>query len=202
MKWAILLAAMIGLGLAFMLRDVKTLKDSLEHEGPAPRLALARSGNEGAPAQPGDPPSTAQVYYQYVSETGAVRFAGRLEDVPEDKRATAGRVEMSGPPPGTRREAREARERASSTRRARRVAQLPEVTIYTTSLCPYCRSAMRYMDSIGQPYTNRDVEADLEAYGEYMEKAGGREGVPLIDVNGRIMQGWDRDRLDELLGRS
>ncbi len=202
MKWAILIAVMLAFGLAFMLRDVNMLQGlgELELQSASPR-ALAPAETEREPS-PADPPAIKNVYYQYVSETGAVRFSSRLEDVPEDKRATAGRVEMSGTPPSSRREAREARERASSTRRASRVAQRPRVTIYTTSTCPYCRSAMRYMDSIGQPYTNRDVEVDPGAYGECMEKTGGREGVPVIDVDGRIMQGWDRDRLDALLGRS
>ena len=131
-----------------------------------------------------------------------MRFATSLEKVPPEKRAAAGRVRMDGPPPTSRREAREARDSRAAVQRPTAPPGPPTVTIYTMSTCPYCRSAMRYMDKIGQPYTNRDVERDPDAYEDYLDKTGGRAGVPVIDVDGKILQGWDRDRLDALLGRS
>ncbi len=196
MKWAILILFMVGLGLTFLLRDVRQLEARTDRSpSSAPHAeALAsepRHGDSGA----------GHVYYQYTSDTGEVRFATSLENVPPEKRATAGRVRMQAPPPTSRREAQEARDRSSGVDRATAL-ELPTVTIYTSATCPYCRSAMRYLDKIGQPYTNRDVERDQDAYRDYLRKTGGREGVPVIDVDGQILQGWDRDRLDTLLGRS
>ncbi len=73
------------------------------------------------------------------------------------------------------------------------------VVVYTMQACPYCWAALAYLDDIGQPYVNRDVERDPGAYAEYMAKTAGNPGVPVIDVGGRIMQGWSRDQLDALL---
>jgi glutaredoxin len=201
-KAAVVILVLLGIGLTFMLRDLRHLQDEPTGEPPASSQSEASE-----PRVQGGAATT--VYYQYTSDTGAVLFATRIEDVPPDRRATAGRVEMQGPPPDSRRAVREARERSARVLRPRAAAPVPlavaapaRVTIYTTSTCPYCRSAMRYMDSIGQAYTNKDVERDPAAHEEYRRKTGGRQGVPLIDVDGRIMQGWDRERLDELLGRS
>ncbi len=193
MKWAILILFVVGFGLTFLLRDARRLEGSPDS---APRAEAVRSEARR------DDSSAGHVYYQYTSDTGDVRFATSLENVPPEKRATSGRVRMDAPPPTSRREAREARDRSAGVDRATASLGLPTVTIYTSATCPYCRSAMRYLDKIGQPYTNRDVELDPGAYEDYLRKTGGREGVPVIDVDGKILQGWDRDRLDALLGRS
>ncbi|MCP4005153.1 MAG: glutaredoxin family protein [bacterium] len=74
-----------------------------------------------------------------------------------------------------------------------------KVTLYTMVGCPYCRAAVSYLDDIGQPYVNRDVQQDPDAYAEYMRKTGGNPGVPVIDVNGQIMQGWDSRQFESML---
>ncbi len=73
------------------------------------------------------------------------------------------------------------------------------VTIYTTQSCPYCARAMAFMDEIGQPYANRDVQRDAQARTEYMSLTPGNPGVPVIRVGDRFMQGWSRKQLAALL---
>jgi glutaredoxin 3 len=54
------------------------------------------------------------------------------------------------------------------------------------------------MDALGVKYTDKDVEKDPQAAVEAVEKSGSR-GVPVIDVDGTVILGFDRPRLDEAL---
>ncbi len=133
-------------------------------------------------------------YYQYVDESGHVRFAASLDAVPERQRSTAGHISMAAPT-ATRRAAQPRREAAEKTSRA-------EVVLYTTESCPYCRRAIAYLDKIGQEYVNKDVESDGEARDEYLKLTSGRAGVPVIVVGEKWMQGWSQAKLDEMLADS
>lgn len=69
------------------------------------------------------------------------------------------------------------------------------VTIYTTTWCGFCKMAKKYMDDLGVDYTEKDVEQDQAAAMESVQKSG-QMGVPVIDVNGSIIVGFDKDLLD------
>lgn len=76
----------------------------------------------------------------------------------------------------------------------------PSVTIYTASWCGFCRSEKQYFDSKNIEYTEKDIEKDLEAQKELLEKIGGNfRGVPVTDINGEIILGFDRPRIDAAL---
>lgn len=72
------------------------------------------------------------------------------------------------------------------------------VTIYTTPTCVYCRMAKQFFAEHGIVYEERDVIADEAARDEMVRKSG-QMGVPVIDIDGKIVVGFDRDRLVELL---
>jgi glutaredoxin len=80
----------------------------------------------------------------------------------------------------------------------------PVVTIYGTSWCGACRSARQYLTSRGVPFADKDIERDPEAARELSEKAAKvgipTDRVPVIEVRGRLLQGFDRARIDALLG--
>ena len=85
----------------------------------------------------------------------------------------------------------------------------PEIVIYTTSWCPYCRRAKALLDSKGARYREIDVEEEPARRREMMERAGGRTSVPQIFIRGRAIGGSDQLRaleasgqLDRLLGRA
>lgn len=72
------------------------------------------------------------------------------------------------------------------------------VIIYTTVWCGFCKMAKKYMDDLGVQYEEKDVEKDPAAATETVQKSG-QMGVPVIDVNGTIIVGFDKPHLDEAL---
>lgn len=96
----------------------------------------------------------------------------------------------------------------SHTEASEQPAAEPEVVIYTTSWCPYCRRAKALLDRKGVHYLEIDIEAEPARRGEMMARAGGRTSVPQIFIFGRAIGGSDALRaldasgqLDRLLGR-
>jgi glutaredoxin len=80
----------------------------------------------------------------------------------------------------------------------------PVVTIYGTSWCGACRAAREYLTQRRVPFADKDVERDPAAARELSDKASKlgipTDRVPIIDVRGRLLQGFDRARIDALLG--
>lgn len=84
----------------------------------------------------------------------------------------------------------------------------PEVVIYTTDWCPYCRRAKALLDRKGVEYLEIDVEAEPAKRREMVARAGGRTSVPQIFIHGHAIGGSDKlhaleasSELDRLLGR-
>ncbi|MCX8175327.1 MAG: glutathione S-transferase N-terminal domain-containing protein [Candidatus Micrarchaeota archaeon] len=74
----------------------------------------------------------------------------------------------------------------------------PQVIVYSTKTCPYCILAKRYLSEKGVKYVDYDVGADREKALEMMTKSG-QMGVPVLDIGGRIIVGFDRAAIDEAL---
>ena len=72
------------------------------------------------------------------------------------------------------------------------------VKIYTATWCAFCHAAKQYLDKLGVKYTDLDVEADPTNGNEAVEKSGQR-GIPVIDIGGDIIIGFDRPRIDSAL---
>ncbi len=75
----------------------------------------------------------------------------------------------------------------------------PDVKIYSTPSCVYCRLAKNYFQQQGIPYSEVDVAADPKAAEEMIEKSG-QLGVPVIDIGGKIIVGFDQPAIREALG--
>lgn len=73
------------------------------------------------------------------------------------------------------------------------------VKIYTTPVCSYCTMAKDFMREKGIAFEEVDVAKDEKARDELVEKSG-QLGVPVIDVDGKIVVGFNRGKLAELLG--
>lgn len=67
------------------------------------------------------------------------------------------------------------------------------VVLYATDWCGYCKLTRRFLDQKGIPYKEFDIEKDAGARKAY-EALGGR-GIPLIDVNGTLIRGYDPDKV-------
>jgi alkyl hydroperoxide reductase subunit F len=76
---------------------------------------------------------------------------------------------------------------------------MPEVTVYSTKNCPYCRMAKALLDRMGVHYRDIDVGLDRDA-AEQVVKISGQYGVPLITVDKEVIVGFDAPRLQELFG--
>jgi glutaredoxin 3 len=74
------------------------------------------------------------------------------------------------------------------------------VTIYSAEWCAFCHAAKDYLDKLDVTYTVKDVDHDAEALRESVEKSGQR-GIPVLDINGTIIIGFDRPRIDVALGK-
>lgn len=72
------------------------------------------------------------------------------------------------------------------------------VKVYTTPTCPYCTMAKQYLDSRNISYQSVDVSEDRNAASEMVSKSGQR-GVPVLDIDGSIVVGFDKDRIDSLI---
>jgi len=77
--------------------------------------------------------------------------------------------------------------------------KVPPITIYSTPTCGYCHMAKEYLTSKNIPFTDIDVSADRAKAQEMITKTG-QMGVPVIDVGGKIIIGFDKRKLDEYLG--
>lgn len=76
---------------------------------------------------------------------------------------------------------------------------MKEVIIYTTPTCGFCHMAKNWMKEKGIKFNEIDVSADINAAKEMVEKSG-QMGVPVIDVDGDITIGFDRPKLETILG--
>lgn len=74
-----------------------------------------------------------------------------------------------------------------------------KVIIYSTSWCGFCKMAMQYLDQKGIAYVDKNVETDREAYHEFVQKMGAQSGVPVLDIDGKLILGFDRPKIDAAL---
>ena len=76
---------------------------------------------------------------------------------------------------------------------------MKKVIIYSTPTCTYCKMAKDLFNEKKVAYEEYDVAADLEKRKEMVEKSG-QLGVPVIDIGGKIMVGYDKAAIEQALG--
>ncbi len=76
---------------------------------------------------------------------------------------------------------------------------MSKVKIYTTPSCVYCKMAKTYFAEHNVQYEELNVANDARLQQEMIQKSG-QMGVPVIDVDGKIVIGFDKARLAELVG--
>ena len=72
------------------------------------------------------------------------------------------------------------------------------IIIYSTPTCVYCKLAKEYFKSKNINYTEHNVAED-DAAREEMLKKSGQMGVPVIDINGSIVVGFNKPEVEALL---
>ena len=75
-----------------------------------------------------------------------------------------------------------------------------KVIVYSTSWCGFCSAEKDSLEHNGVKFEAKDIEEDAEALDELLAKMGGEfRGVPVTDINGKIVLGFDRAKLSKLL---
>ncbi len=91
------------------------------------------------------------------------------------------------------------RKRVRRKIRAKGKKKKPRVIIFTTPTCTYCNAAKRYLRQRGIRFRDVDVSRDPAAARD-MQRRSGQTGVPVLDIDGHIVVGFDRAKIDQLLG--
>lgn len=75
---------------------------------------------------------------------------------------------------------------------------MPNIRIFTTPTCGYCKMAKEYFASKGLSYTEHDVFQDEKAREEMIAKSR-QMGVPVILIDDKLVIGFDRRKIEEYL---
>jgi glutaredoxin 3 len=73
-----------------------------------------------------------------------------------------------------------------------------KVIVYSTPTCPWCRVAKQFLKSKNIPFDDVDVSLDQVAAMDMVKKSG-QMGVPVIDIDGTIIVGFDQDAIRKKL---
>ncbi len=76
-----------------------------------------------------------------------------------------------------------------------------KVKIYTTPTCPHCIRAKKFLENSKITFENIDVSASQANAQEMVDKSG-QMGVPVLDIEGEIITGFDKDRISKALNIS
>ncbi|MFH1587008.1 MAG: glutaredoxin domain-containing protein [Candidatus Diapherotrites archaeon] len=72
------------------------------------------------------------------------------------------------------------------------------VTVYSTPTCPYCVMAKEFLKENNIEFQDIDVSGNHENLHEMVDKSG-QQGVPVLDINGKIIIGFDKEAIKEAL---
>jgi len=75
----------------------------------------------------------------------------------------------------------------------------PKIKVYSTPTCPYCEMLKRYLKEHGFEFEDLDVSKDEKALREMLDKTG-QMGVPVIEINDKVIVGFNKPEIDKLLG--
>jgi glutaredoxin 3 len=72
------------------------------------------------------------------------------------------------------------------------------VKVYSTNFCPYCKMAKTFLKDKNVQFEEVNVQENQMAAKEMIEKTG-QVGVPVIEINGQMIVGFDREQIEKLL---
>ena len=73
-----------------------------------------------------------------------------------------------------------------------------KVTVYSTTTCPYCHMAKDYFKEHNVEFEDINVGEDHDKAQEMIQKSG-QTGVPVIDIDGKIIVGFDKEAIEDAL---
>ena len=75
---------------------------------------------------------------------------------------------------------------------------MANVTVYSTPSCPWCHKAKDFLKENKVKFEDRDTSSDEAARSEMIEKSG-QMGVPVLDIDGTIIVGFDQEAIKKAL---
>jgi len=162
-------------------------------------------------------PSFATIY-KWTDEKGSTNYTDDIKNVPEqyqekakdfDKIEQEGSItydpefgvtkkQKSNKEPYYKRFLRELEEESEERAKA---DKKKKVILYMTDWWPACLQAKSYFVKKGIEFTEVNVEKDRNGQQEMLKKSGGYRGIPLIDINGTILRGFNQRAVDQALNR-
>lgn len=73
------------------------------------------------------------------------------------------------------------------------------VKVYSTPTCPYCIRAKQFLKDNNIEFEDIDISANPQAGQEMVQKTG-QMGVPVLDIEGEIIVGFDKEKIKGALG--
>ena len=73
-----------------------------------------------------------------------------------------------------------------------------KVVLYSTPWCPWCRKTREFFKENKIQFTDKDVEK-FKKYADEMVKKSKQKGIPVIDIDGKIIVGFDEDKIKTAL---
>ena len=77
---------------------------------------------------------------------------------------------------------------------------MPKVKVYSTPTCPWCKKAKDFLKGKNIEFEDINVAENQEAAKEMVDKSG-QMGVPVIEIDGEIVVGFDKEKLESLLAK-
>ncbi len=74
-----------------------------------------------------------------------------------------------------------------------------KITVYSTSMCPFCIRAKQFLKDNNIAFEDIDVAENHEKAQEMIKKSG-QMGVPVLEIDGQIIVGFDKEKIKEVLG--
>ena len=74
----------------------------------------------------------------------------------------------------------------------------PRVIVFSTPSCTYCNAVKRYFREKGVKFRDVDVSRDSAAARDMVRRSG-QMGVPVVDIGGKVIVGFDRPKIDKFL---
>jgi glutaredoxin-like YruB-family protein len=75
----------------------------------------------------------------------------------------------------------------------------PKIRVFSAPGCPYCYTLKEFLKEKGFEFEDLDVSTNENAAKEMIEKSG-QMGVPVVEIDGQIVVGFDKEKISQLLG--
>jgi glutaredoxin-like YruB-family protein len=203
---------LLGPGVAAVFGGSEGNEAAVEPSGQPPSSGLSIAADEHAvdDVADDDEDEGGTGFYKIVEANGTVRFTSNLSEVPVEQRPKAERLAMAPSRPSARRAVAAPKPQRDTKQLAAAEAVQPpaararsggshEVVLYTTSWCGWCKRTRSWLDGKGVEYTDKDVERDATAAAEMRDLTGGDTGVPVVVIDGEVIQGFDQGKMQKLL---